>query len=113
VGGQNGDGVVRHLCRQGKYKPSEIAVLTPYVGQVRILRDMLEEVVELIIRERDLADLDASEVEVDGRDSGRREQPPQGRQQQQQIVGKGKLLGELRMASADNFQVRELATQLS
>ena len=106
--------LVRHLCRQGKYKPGEIAVLTPYVGQLRILRDTLEEVVELIIGERDLADLDAPEVEVDGRDSGgRREPPPQGRQQQQQMVGKGKLLDELRMATVDNFQVRELATQLS
>ena len=107
--------LVRHLCRQGKYKPGEIAVLTPYVGQLRILRDTLEEEVELIIGERDLADLDAPEVEVGGRDSGgRRERPPQGRQQQQQqMVGKGKLLDELRMASVDNFQVRELATQLS
>ena len=105
--------LVRHLCRQGKYKPGEIAVLTPYVGQLRILRDMLEEVVELIIGERDLEDLDASEVGVDGKDSGgRRGPPPQWRPQQQQMVGKGKLSDELRMATVDNFQVRELATQL-
>lgn len=64
--------MVRYLSRQGKYKPSEIAVLTPYIRQLRILRDMLEEVVELIIRERDLADLDALEVEVDRRDSSSR-----------------------------------------
>ncbi len=104
-------GLVRHLCRQGKYKPGEIAVLTPYVAQLRILRDMLGEVVELIIGERDLADLDASEAEADDRDSGsRRERPPQGRQQQ--MVGKGTLLDELRIASVDNFQVRELTNQL-
>jgi hypothetical protein len=106
--------LVRHLCRQGKYKPGEIAVLTPYVGQLRILRDMLAEVVELIIGERDLADLEASDAEVVGRDgSNGRERPPQGQPQQQQMVGKGNLLDELRMATVDNFQVRELATQLS
>ena len=101
--------LVRHLCRQGKYKPGEIAVLTPYLGQLRILRDMLGEVVELIIGERDLADLDDSDVEVDKSDGGGRSE--QGRQQR--TVGKGKLLDELRMASVDNFQVRELVTQLS
>jgi hypothetical protein len=106
--------LVRHLYRQGKYKPGEIAVLTPYVGQLRILRDLLEEEVELIIRESDMADLDNSEVEVDGGNrGGRREPPSQGRQQQQQqVVGKGKLLDELRMATVDNFQVRELATPI-
>jgi hypothetical protein len=105
--------LVRHLCRQGKYKPGEIAVLTPYVGQLRILKDLLEEVVELIIGERDMADLDDSEVEVDRSNrGGRKGAPPQGRQQQQQVVGKGKLLDELRMATVDNFQVRELATPI-
>ncbi|KAH8594174.1 hypothetical protein B0O99DRAFT_652786 [Bisporella sp. PMI_857] len=94
--------LVRHLCRQGKYKPGEIAVLTPYVGQLRILRDMLAEVVEPIIGERDLADLDAPEVEVGGRGScGKREQPLQ------QIVRKGNLSDELRMATVDNFQGEE------
>lgn len=92
-------GLVRHLCRQGKYKPGEIAVLTPYVGQLRILRDMLEEVVELIIGERDLADLDASEIGVGGRGSyDKKERPPQ------QMVRKGNLSDELRMATVDNFQ---------
>jgi hypothetical protein len=36
---------VSHLGRQGKYKPGEIAVLTPYVGQLRLLKDKLEKIV--------------------------------------------------------------------
>ncbi len=91
--------LVRHLCRQGKYKPGEIAVLTPYVGQLRILRDMLAEVADLIIGESDLADLEASDLEVNGRDNGA-------------SVRKGNLLDQVRIASVDHFQVRESATQL-
>ncbi|PVH91821.1 hypothetical protein DM02DRAFT_635863 [Periconia macrospinosa] len=56
--------LVRHLCRQGKYKPGEIAVLTPYMGQLKMLKGMLDEVVELIIGERDLADSEASDAGV-------------------------------------------------
>jgi hypothetical protein len=100
--------LVRHLCRQGKYKPGEIAVLTPYVGQLRVLRDMLADVAELIIAERDLEDLDISDAEVDvgEGDNPKREQRPQERQRRQQTVEKGKLLDELKMATVDNFQVR-------
>ena len=100
--------LVRHLCRQGKYKPGEIAVLTPYMGQLRLLRDMLGEMMELIISERDLEGLDAldAKVEESGNATDRRRQ---GRHQQLQTVGTGTLLDELRIASVDNFQVRQFA----
>jgi superfamily I DNA and/or RNA helicase len=96
--------LVRHLCRQGKYKRGEIAVLTPYVGQLRILRDLLEKEVDLIIAEKDLEDLDASDVDMDKGDNNNKRNRPL-----QQIL-KGNLLDQLRMAAVDNFQVRELAT---
>jgi len=54
-----------------------------------------------------LADLDASEWRWVG------ETVVVGRSDSSSRGGKGKLLDELRMASVDNFQVRELATQLS
>ncbi|XHG03912.1 hypothetical protein AWENTII_007198 [Aspergillus wentii] len=93
---------VRHLCRQGKYKPGEIAVLTPYVGQLQLLRDMLGEIVDLIIGEEDLEALDDSERD---NTSDKKERWP--RQRDQQFpVQKGKLLDELRIATVDNFQVR-------
>jgi len=99
--------LVRHLCRQGKYKPGEIAVLTPYMGQLKLLKDMLGEMMELIIGERDLEELHALETKMDEK-NGRGERLQQGRQQQQ-TVGKGRLLDELKMASVDNFQVGTLA----
>jgi superfamily I DNA and/or RNA helicase len=104
--------LARHLCRQGKYRPGEIAVLTPYMGQLRILKDMLAEVVELIIGEKDLEELCASDAGADMKNSdvkkGRPLQGRQRKQQQRQMVGKGKLLDELRVASVDNFQVRDV-----
>lgn len=57
--------LVRHLCRQGKYKPGEIAVLTPYMSQLRILREMLGEMMELIISERDLEELDTLDAKAE------------------------------------------------
>ncbi|KAJ5052617.1 hypothetical protein J3E74DRAFT_443226, partial [Bipolaris maydis] len=103
--------LVRHLCRQGKYRPGEIAVLTPYMGQLRVLKDMLAEIVELIIGEKDSEELCASDAGADTRDSGmtkeRSMQRRQWKQQQHQMVGKGKLLDELRVASVDNFQGEE------
>ena len=62
--------LVRHLYKQEKYKPGEIAVLTPYVEQLKILRDLLGKVAELIIGKRDLMDLDDIEVKVDVSNSG-------------------------------------------
>ncbi|KAI9862170.1 MAG: hypothetical protein M1813_004946 [Trichoglossum hirsutum] len=94
--------LVRHLCRQGKYKSGEIAVLTPYLGQLRKLRDTLEEEVELVIGERDLEDLEDSETDVDGSNSGGRMVG-----QKQRRVEKAKLSDGLRMATVDNFQGEE------
>ncbi|KAL2816292.1 hypothetical protein BJX63DRAFT_143404 [Aspergillus granulosus] len=89
--------LVRHLCRQGKYKPGEIAVLTPYVGQLKLLKDMLEDTVDLIIIEPDLADLDNLEDELG--------QAAQG--DNNRTVHKGSLLDQVRMATVDNFQGEE------
>jgi hypothetical protein len=87
--------------------------LTLYLGQLKILRNLLGEVAELVIGERDLVDLDDSEAETDRIDSYSEmvQQRSQGRQPQRQTVKKGKLLDVLRMASVDNFQVRAVATQ--
>ncbi|KAH0565113.1 hypothetical protein GP486_001497 [Trichoglossum hirsutum] len=92
--------LVRHICRQGKYKSGEIAVLTPYLGQLRKLKDMLEEEVELVIGERDLKDLEDSEADVNGSKGSDKRSG-----QKQQRVEKAKLSDGLRMATVDNFQV--------
>ncbi|RAL12889.1 uncharacterized protein BO97DRAFT_389313 [Aspergillus homomorphus CBS 101889] len=96
--------VVRHLLRQGRYSPGEIAVLTPYVGQLRMLRDILEQEMTLIIGERDAEDLGEAERTGTGDDpNGRNERWFQG----QNTVRKGSLLDALRLATVDNFQGEE------
>lgn len=94
--------LVRHLCQQGKYGPGEIAVLTPYVGQLRMLRNVLEKEMTIIISETDSDALDESEgLQVSGpcmNEHGKwcgKQRAPQ----------KGSLLDAIRLATVDNFQV--------
>jgi hypothetical protein len=54
--------LVRHLVRQGLYRPSEIAALTSYLGQLRKLRDKLRSYYEITLSEGDASELgEASE----------------------------------------------------
>ncbi|RAH81245.1 hypothetical protein BO86DRAFT_448597 [Aspergillus japonicus CBS 114.51] len=92
--------LVRHLLRQGKYGPGEIAVLTPYVGQLRLLRDILEQEMTLIIGERDAEGLGEAERAETAND-------PSIRLQGQRVVSKGSLLDALRLSTVDNFQGEE------
>ncbi|KAJ0417154.1 hypothetical protein BJY00DRAFT_325758 [Aspergillus carlsbadensis] len=89
--------LVSHLCRQGKYKPGEIAVLTPYVGQLRLLKDKLENVADLVISEPDLADLDELEGVTGQATPG----------DTRRGLLRGSLLDQVRMATVDNFQGEE------
>ncbi|KAH8805391.1 hypothetical protein F5884DRAFT_799194 [Xylogone sp. PMI_703] len=93
--------LVKHLCRQGKYDPGEIAVLTPYVGQMKLLMEMLGEVADLIISDRDLEDLDETELDGDGTNRDTKSQ------HRQKGIQKGKILDKLRISSVDNFQGEE------
>ncbi|KAI9765228.1 MAG: hypothetical protein M1840_007720 [Geoglossum simile] len=45
--------LVRHLVRQGVYESGDIAVLTPYTGQLQSLRKELNQSFEIIISDRD------------------------------------------------------------
>lgn len=85
--------LVAHLCRQGKYRRGEIAVLTPYVAQLKLLKEMLENIVDLVISDGDLADL--GDLEDDAEDLA----ADKGR------IMKGSLSDQVRMATVDNFQV--------
>ena len=88
--------VVKHLCKQEHYKPGQIAILTPYVGQLRLLRDQLEGIVDLLLTDQDLADIEESEAEEDETSRNNLNR---------RAVGKGKLSDQVRMATVDNFQV--------
>lgn len=56
--------LIRHLVRQGTYTTSDIALLTPYTGQLRKLRTSLSRDFEIFLGEQDreiLAFKDADE----------------------------------------------------
>lgn len=98
--------LVRHLVRQGVYRASDIAVLTPYLGQLRKLRRALSGFAEVIINDRDIDELaldgegeTENEVKLDPALSARL--PPR------LGVHKSTLLQALRLATVDNFQVSQ------
>jgi superfamily I DNA and/or RNA helicase len=45
--------LVRHIVRQGVYSSKDIAVLTPYVGQLQKLRSALQNDFEIVLSDRD------------------------------------------------------------
>lgn len=49
--------LVSHLCKQGSYETGDIAVITPYAGQLRKLRDSLSRSFEIKMSDQDEDDL--------------------------------------------------------
>ncbi|KAK6518253.1 hypothetical protein TWF506_005413 [Arthrobotrys conoides] len=89
--------LVTYLARQGVYKTGEIAVLTPYINQMRMLMEMFEDIVDYDISERDMEELDVPDGE---------EEDPKGGKRKPQIK-KSKVLDRIRIATVDNFQGEE------
>lgn len=96
--------LVRHIQRQGKYKRSEIAVLTPYLAQLRVLRRKLSAVCDLMVGERDLEDLSREDLsrEVDDTIT-----PSEVRNNDTTNLQIGNLIDGLRLSTSDNFQVSD------
>ncbi|KAI7220673.1 hypothetical protein KC333_g2243 [Hortaea werneckii] len=94
--------LVKHLVHQGVYKSDEIAVITPYLGQLRLLRRKLASSFEIVLNERDDDELlkDAGN-EIEG-DPPSTEVPLC-----RPSVARGTLLSALRIATVDNFQGEE------
>lgn len=89
--------IVSHLVRQGTHSIADIVVLTPYLGQLRKIKQRLRSSFEIVVGERDLADLDAQGVRDD---KGTEHHPPFGPR-------KATLSKTLRVATVDNFQGEE------
>lgn len=91
--------LVSHLVRQGHYNPEDIAVLTPYMGQLQKLRRRMaaESTFAVAIDERDLEQLEELEAETLA------EQVLLTKQQ----ISKTTLLRSMRLATVDNFQGEE------
>lgn len=81
--------LVSHLLRQGSYKSGDIAVLTPYLGQLHKLRRKLSSKMQIVLNDRDTQELVDSELLT----------PPQ--------VGRSSAMAEVRAATVDNFQGEE------
>ena len=90
--------LVSHLVRQGIYRNEDIAVLTPYLGQLQKLKQRLRASFAIVVGDRDLEDLETKGLEDD---SGEETVANKGN------VRKTTLLNALRIASVDNFQGEE------
>ncbi|KAJ5470393.1 hypothetical protein N7530_007750 [Penicillium desertorum] len=91
--------LVRHLVRQGEYSSNDVALLTPYTGQLRKLRASLSKDFEICLSERDLETLAAEGLGLDT------EETPQAGPHK--IIERKTLLQTLRLATVDNFQGEE------
>ncbi|KAM3486345.1 hypothetical protein MY8738_000561 [Beauveria namnaoensis] len=98
--------LVRHIIRQGVYSSTDIAVLTPYTGQLQKLRTAMRSDFEIVLSDRDQDALDR-----DGFDAtalGPDEDPPENTLSQRKgALAKKKLSELLRVATVDNFQGEE------
>jgi hypothetical protein len=88
--------LVTHLLSQGEYQSQEIAVLTPYLGQLFKLRARLSNQFEIMMDDRD-----ADALEKAGMETERGWLPPAKGAQ------KASLLRTLKVATVDNFQGEE------
>lgn len=98
--------LVRHIVRQGIYDSTDIAVLTPYTGQLQRLRAKMSNDFEVVLSDRDqetlskegfnIEDASPDSHEISGRaDSGSKP------------LQKRKMTELLRVATVDNFQGEE------
>ncbi|KAG9703965.1 hypothetical protein KCU73_g18106, partial [Aureobasidium melanogenum] len=72
--------LVSHLIKQGTYKPDDIAVLTPYLGQLRKLRHRMQSSFEVVLDDRDVKSLEdegLNDEDMDG-ENGLRAPPAPG-----------------------------------
>ncbi|KAF4468731.1 NFX1-type zinc finger-containing 1 [Fusarium albosuccineum] len=92
--------LVRHLVRQGEYKPEDIALLTPYTGQLQQLRAALGRDFEICLSDRDLDRLAQEGFEDETGDGSSPEGP-------EKTIEKKQLLQTIRLATVDNFQGEE------
>ncbi|KAL6887873.1 hypothetical protein GGI43DRAFT_417260 [Trichoderma evansii] len=88
--------LLSHLVRQGEYSRDDIAVITPYLGQLHKLRRRMESMFEICLNDRDLAELEDFEHTDQVAPVAMKTQP-----------AKSTLLKSVRAATVDNFQGEE------
>lgn len=90
--------LVSHLVRQGTYQSQDIAVITPYLGQLQKLKKRLRSSFAIVVSDRDLEELETKGLEDN---SGEEADAPKSK------IQKTALLNALRIATVDNFQGEE------
>ncbi|KAL9094875.1 MAG: hypothetical protein Q9165_002824 [Trypethelium subeluteriae] len=89
--------LVSHLVKQNVYGEGEIAVLTPYLGQLMRFRKKLRSSYEIVLGERDVEELGQAGLdEMDDQDV-----------QPENFIEQTTLLKALRLSTVDNFQGEE------
>lgn len=96
--------LVRHIIRQGVYSSGDIAVLTPYTGQLQKLRTKMRNDFEVVLSDRDEEMLARDGFNEETATSGEDQTSTRGRQMP---LEKKKLSEFLRIATVDNFQGEE------
>jgi hypothetical protein len=95
--------LIRHLVRQGKYSSQDIAVLTPYTGQLQKLRLALRSDFEIVLSDRDEEALDKDGFNLADESNSATTHDTDNRA----FVQKKRLNDLLRAATVDNFQGEE------
>ena len=96
--------IARHVIRQGIYSSNDIAILTPYTGQLSKLRTAMQNDFEIVLSDQDQEALEKEELN---------DQPnltvdvSQERNSTTTVSTKKKLSELLRIATIDNFQGEE------
>lgn len=98
--------LIRHIVRQGVYKSSDIAVLTPYTGQLQKLRSAMRNDFEIILSDRDQDALDKDGF-TEGDTSPPHETAELHSTHRKTVLEKKTLSDLLRIATVDNFQGEE------
>jgi hypothetical protein len=98
--------MVRHVVRQGVYRSSDIAVLTPYTGQLQKLRSAMRGDFEIVLSDRDQEALENDGFTVND-DSPTTSQGPTQPDHRRKPLQKKQLSDLLRIATVDNFQGEE------
>ncbi|KAK4904459.1 hypothetical protein LTR49_026090 [Elasticomyces elasticus] len=94
--------LVKHLVSQGVYSTKDIAVITPYQGQLRKIRKSLSATFNIILYDRDIEDLRMeADVDTDTEHNSTEISARLG------SSVRGTLLQALRAATVDNFQGEE------
>ncbi|TKA68558.1 hypothetical protein B0A55_11214 [Friedmanniomyces simplex] len=94
--------LVKHIVHQGVYRPGDIAIITPYLGQLRKIRAKLGNTFNIVLNDRDVDELQKDGVDDEFEDAKIPKDPSI-----RASVARGNLLQAIRIATVDNFQGEE------